>query len=263
MTSQPLPDLEPAAPCAFCGADGTDIEFINSTTWCFRRCKSCGATGPRVCAGHGGDSLEAWNRRAARSTVPEAGKAVGRGIAERLHELADSSHSDHDKIRLMLKAAEAFDRRLASVPAPSGAETILDEIAFALESRGYVHMANGTGIGDIVDSLTASEAEATSLRRKLEEQEAAEDTASREMQKVVQGLRDRATAAERKLEEARKALERAATAAYGEPHYLGPEGMERGADGLLPPGSPYDRGRYDARKAVEKIARTLSGASDG
>lgn len=68
---------------------------------------------------------------AARSTVPEAGKAVGRGIAERLHELADSSHSDHDKIRLMLKAAEAFDRRLASVPAPSGTA---EPVAFIVET---------------------------------------------------------------------------------------------------------------------------------
>jgi hypothetical protein len=60
------------------------------------------------------------------------------------------------------------------------------------------------------------------------------------------------------LSRLRKALADAAVAAYDEPHYLGPEGMERGADGLLPPGSPYDRGRYDARKAVEKIARALS-----
>lgn len=57
---------------------------------------------------------------------------------------------------------------------------------------------------------------------------------------------------------------RAMLAAYAEPHYLGPEGMERGEDGVLPPGSPYDRGRYDARKAVEKIAaRALSERKEG
>ncbi|RWE46805.1 MAG: hypothetical protein EOS79_11485 [Mesorhizobium sp.] len=55
----------------------------------------------------------------------------------------------------------------------------------------------------------------------------------------------------------REALERASVAAYSEPHYLGSEGFERGADGLLPPGSPYDRGRYDARKAVEAVARRV------
>lgn len=58
------------------------------------------------------------------------------------------------------------------------------------------------------------------------------------------------------LSRLRKALADAAVAAYDEPHYLGPGGMD--GDGLLPPGSPYDRGRYDARKAVEKIARALS-----
>ncbi len=57
-------------------------------------------------------------------------------------------------------------------------------------------------------------------------------------------------------------LERAAVAAYSKPHYLGPDGMTPGADGLLPPGSPYDRGRYDARKAVEALA-TSALATDG
>lgn len=51
------------------------------------------------------------------------------------------------------------------------------------------------------------EAEAADLRRKLEEHQDAEDKAAREMATVIQGLRNRATAAERKLEEARKALE--------------------------------------------------------
>lgn len=50
--------------CPFCGGADIVLEFINSTTWCFQKCKSCGATGPRVSAGHGGDSAEAWNRRA-------------------------------------------------------------------------------------------------------------------------------------------------------------------------------------------------------
>ena len=57
--------------CPFCGADETEVEFTNSTTWCYQRCKSCGATGPRVCAGHGGDSKDAWNLRASLKAVPE------------------------------------------------------------------------------------------------------------------------------------------------------------------------------------------------
>jgi hypothetical protein len=70
-------------------------------------------------------------------------------------------------------------------------------------------------------------------------------------------LREAAAALAATLEENRRlveALANAAVAAYAEPHYLGPEGMERGTDGLLQPGSPYDRGRYDARKAIEALA---------
>lgn len=57
------------------------------------------------------------------------------------------------------------------------------------------------------------------------------------------------------------ALAAVAVAAYSEPYYLGRNGMEPGPDGLLQPGSPYDRGRYDARKAIEALAaRAASGA---
>lgn len=74
---------------------------------------------------------------------------------------------------------------------------------------------------------------------------------------------DRAEAAEATLAEMRVELDRvlkeAAVAAYSEPFYLGPEGMNPGPDGLLPPGSPYDRGRYDARKAVEVLAARALG----
>lgn len=55
-------------------------------------------------------------------------------------------------------------------------------------------------------ALTASEAEAADLRRKLEEHQDAEDKAAREMATVIQGLRNRATAAERKLEERDKRI---------------------------------------------------------
>jgi hypothetical protein len=50
------------------------------------------------------------------------------------------------------------------------------------------------------------------------------------------------------------ALKEAMNAAYSSPHYLGSEGMTPDADGLLQPGSPYDRGRYDARKAIAALA---------
>lgn len=48
-------------------------------------------------------------------------------------------------------------------------------------------------------------------------------------------------------------LKEAMNAAYSSPHYLGPDGVTPDADGLLQPGSPYDRGRYDARKAIAAL----------
>ncbi len=72
--------------CPFCAASETEIEFINSTTWCFQRCKACGATGPRVCAGHGGDSTEAWNRRA---PIAAGG---GEALTERIDGLITSTY---------------------------------------------------------------------------------------------------------------------------------------------------------------------------
>jgi glutathione S-transferase len=130
---------------------------------------------------------------------------------------------------------------------------------------------------EVAAELTASEAEATDLRHKLGELLAVihrdgghyQDFAGTE-QTVADAhsavtllfqAQDERNDLRRNLEEARKALEHAAVAAYDEPAYLSPDGMERGADGLLPPGSPYDRGRYDARKAVENIARALKGSA--
>lgn len=47
-------------------------------------------------------------------------------------------------------------------------------------------------------------------------------------------------------------------AAYSDPRYLGGGSPQRDDEGLLPPGSPYDQGRYDARKAVGKVLASLS-----
>lgn len=122
---------------------------------------------------------------------------------------------------------------------------------------------------DHLAALTASEAEAADLRRKLEEHQDAEDKAAREMATVIQGLRNRATAAERKLEEARN-----------EPKISGAEdelliqwpgrvslSISKGdvgyaimRDGNWAPGKHIV---FDApQEAAEEIARTLSGAPE-
>lgn len=49
-----------------------------------------------------------------------------------------------------------------------------------------------------------------------------------------------------------KALEEAARAAYSCPHYV-IGGLDTDADGVLLPGSPYDRGRYDAYRAIRSL----------
>jgi len=132
-------------------------------------------------------------------------------------------------------------------------------------------------LAEAEEALTASEAEATDLRHKLGELLAVihrdgghyQDFAGTE-QTVADAhsavtllfqAQDERNDLRRNLEEARKALEHAAVAAYDEPAYLSPDGMERSADGLLPSDNPYDRGRYDARKAVENIARALKGSA--
>lgn len=50
----------------------------------------------------------------------------------------------------------------------------------------------------------------------------------------------------------REAIEEAARVAYNNPHYV-MNALETDADGWLMPGSPYDRGRYDAAKEILKL----------
>lgn len=48
-------------------------------------------------------------------------------------------------------------------------------------------------------------------------------------------------------------LEEAMAAAYSPATQQYIAGNEQDADGLYPPGSPYDRGRYEARAAIRKL----------
>lgn len=48
--------------------------------------------------------------------------------------------------------------------------------------------------------------------------------------------------------------ERCKAAAYSDPDYVGGGFPQRDDEGLLYPGSTYERGRYDARKAINSIA---------
>ena len=54
-------------------------------------------------------------------------------------------------------------------------------------------------------------------------------------------------------------LEEAMDAAYSPETQKYIAGNERDQDGLYPPGSPYDQGRYDARNAI----RSLKGDKNG
>lgn len=55
-----------------------------------------------------------------------------------------------------ISAVEQRLRELGADTAPKNA--ILDEIGFALESRGYAHMTNGKDIGALLDRLEKAEA---------------------------------------------------------------------------------------------------------
>lgn len=67
-------------------------------------------------------------------------------------------------------------------------------------------------------------------------------------------LQEALAAAEARITETRKkALEEAARAAYAFPSYvLG--ALQTDEDGVLLPGSPYDRGRYEAYRAIRSIS---------
>lgn len=49
-------------------------------------------------------------------------------------------------------------------------------------------------------------------------------------------------------------VERCARAAYSDPHYM-VGNFDVDADGIPLPGSPYDRGRYDAAKAIRSLSQ--------
>lgn len=164
---------------------------------------------------------------AARS-APEAGKAVTDAMVKRATQ-EFLSHRGERPERIKRGGYELWEENapamraaltaaLASSPAPTGAEPVAPtgEVAGLLtqlsECADYFEKFYGrtktvATIREAADALTASEAEAADLSRKLEEHQDAEDKAAREMATVIQGLRNRATAAERKLEEAREALE--------------------------------------------------------
>lgn len=57
--------------------------------------------------------------------------------------------------------------------------------------------------------------------------------------------------------------ERAAVAAYSMPSYasFGPDGIAMAPDGLPEPGSPYDRGAYDARRRIAALPLPDAGAA--
>lgn len=46
---------------------------------------------------------------------------------------------------------------------------ILDEIAEAMESHGYAHMANGPGVAAVLEQIDAAESQVAALRKALEE----------------------------------------------------------------------------------------------
>lgn len=197
---------------------------------------------------------------AARSTVPEAGKAVvkplewrdGRAECQFGDYSIDYDHDDDmsdtpwccwspvDSLghfataETAVAAAQAdYEQRilsaLASVPAPSGAEPVaqlggapddlhnLMKVVFAdmtverlNEVCKEVLARRNPALTRLEDRLTASEAEATSLRRKLEETERQRDEARAHHEYFAiqwDEQRIRAETAERKLEEHRKALE--------------------------------------------------------
>lgn len=74
-----------------------------------------------------------------------------------------------------------------------------------------------------------------------------------------EGWRERATTMPDEFEMLRRVFRiiveetvaQAANAAYPDPIYMG--GNDRDENGNLPPGSPYDRGRYNAAKSVRGL----------
>lgn len=165
---------------------------------------------------------------AARS-APEAGKAVdfADGIPFDLVEKVENRIAYRISLGSTPRAIAEDVLQLASASpqpvAPTGEIAGLVRSRKSLDPKGTPKLCR-KWMDEAAAALTASEAEAADLRRKLEEHQDAEDKAAREMATVIQGLRNRATAAERKLEEARKALESAhnliANTAFdaGEPH---------------------------------------------
>lgn len=109
---------------------------------------------------------------------------------------------------------ETYDDKPAASPqpvAPTGEIAGLRRMSDAHREHAQSAVEHNATLNRLLSIAEARadrlEAEAADLRRKLEEHQDAEDKAAREMATVIQGLRNRATAAERKLEEAREALE--------------------------------------------------------
>jgi hypothetical protein len=166
----------------------------------------------------------------------------------------------------LLDATEATVKRLIAHPQPVAPTGEIAGLVERLRDRasGYRSSRFLTIPAELLDeaaaALTASEAEAADLRRKLEEHQDAEDKAAREMATVIQGLRNRATAAERKMEEARKALEASEQKIIKLYRVATPHGNYD--DELTINGHRSGNNFADGDETVIAIRRALSGASE-
>lgn len=219
-----LPDLEPAGldACPFCKSTDIEMTFdMGDRGWCVQ-CDGCGSIGPTKPTE--AEASASWNRRAARSTAPEAGKAGG-FADDILFELVEKVEN-RIAYRISLGstpraiAEDVLQIALASVPEPAipchhcGASVISTRSPQAVPAEDVAGLVerlterantmNGATLvgGSIVRAvgcygltdreldrlaaaaLTASEAEATSMRRKLEE-ESRKRPSYREVQEIV------------------------------------------------------------------------------
>jgi hypothetical protein len=252
----------------------------------------CGWPAPNCNAREGAEALYQAGLLAARSTVPEAGKAVDWREAMQLaiDYLKETKHgsparSAGHNARLVLEAALAAPQAapaedvakqpLSRMSADDGRpmwEQISDLIKFHMNERPPIRLRDElvtilawARYGEA--RLTASEAEAASLRRKLEEAIRDRDEkiaralnqADIEAERAGNALNDLETA-ERKLEEGVAEMKRFALA------YVNL--MEVGRDRIMSFGGTCDpvdvmeRGDPALNRVKAYVARTLSGASE-
>lgn len=212
-------DLEPAAleACPMCGcsshvrqgtAFGQLVHFVECQD------AECLVRGPEKLSAL--DAIAVWNRRAARS-APEAGKAVD-GPEEieidRLRLAAFQTNSNEDKAAYYLAVSKWFQdrhsRRLASPQAVAPAEETADLRRMSDAHREHAqsaveHCASLNRLLSIAEAnLTASEAEASDLRKELAEAnlDRCFATDSDPACKLEHKFNEEATSLRRKLEEA-------------------------------------------------------------